>query len=100
MQAPSPPISNRQKKKRKHVLERDDRKRRLGDGQQKIRAENNLVETEAHFWYIQPACSPRDNAKLAGKDCKEATKRVLHRIRHTKAITNVAILNPNHKEGA
>jgi hypothetical protein len=57
------------------------------------------VETEAHFWYVQPACPPRDKAKLAGKDREEATKRVLHRIRHTKAITNVAILNPNYKEG-
>ena len=58
------------------------------------------METDTHFWYIQPACSPRDKAKLAGKDREEATKRVLHRIRHTKAITNVAILNPNYKEGA
>ncbi|KAF2818304.1 hypothetical protein CC86DRAFT_414067 [Ophiobolus disseminans] len=96
----SPPSSNRQEKKRKHVLERDDRKRRRGDGQQKIRAENNLVETKAHFWYVQPACPPRGKARLAGKDREEVTKRVLHRIRHTKAISNVAILNPNHKEGA
>jgi hypothetical protein len=58
------------------------------------------VETEAHFWYIQPACPPRDNARFAGRDHEEATKRVLHRTQHTKAITNVAILNPNHKEGA
>jgi hypothetical protein len=99
MQAPSPPLSNRQKKKRRHILERDDRKRRRRDGQQKIRAENNLVETEAHFWYVQPACPPRDRASLVGKDREEATKRVLHRIQHTKAITNVAILNPNYKEG-
>ena len=58
------------------------------------------METKAHFWYVQPACPPRGKVRLAGKDREEATKRVLHRIRHTKAITNVAILNPNYKEGA